>query len=471
MDIIQKALREIYQAHPYLTPLLATFEQHGYHAYLVGGAVRDMLLQRPILDIDIEVHGCTFEQLSDILQNYGYVDLCGQSFGVIKVHGLDVDWTLPRKDSAGRKPLVEYNPHMPIDEALMRRDLTMNAMAIDLHNQHLVDPYNGQEDIAQLRLRTPDATFFVQDPLRFFRVMQFIGRFNMYPDEQLNNICKQMVIKDLSRERIEQEFKKMLLYSAEPSRGIRWLRAIGRLDDILPELAATIGIEQDPYWHPEGDVFEHSMQAVDAAAQLAIPDEQNRLVILYAALCHDLGKVSTTFADERGIHSYGHAEVGSKLARTMLARITHHKDLIDRVCTLVHHHMQPVQLVAQNSSAAAYKRLAHKLWPTLDINMLALLAQADARGRNPVGNKPFTGPTPAIDTFLERAQAASVRYAPETPMLTGKDFLDVITPGPLISEAVHIAYNLQLEGIRDPQELKVQTLNQLQQKIKNSEPH
>jgi tRNA nucleotidyltransferase (CCA-adding enzyme) len=467
-EIIQKALHEIYHAHPYLTPILAACAQHDYRAYLVGGAVRDIILQQPILDIDIEVHGCTFEQLSDLLQPYGYVDLCGKSFGVIKVHGLAVDWTLPRKDSAGRKPLVAYDPQMSIEQALMRRDLTMNAMAIDLHDTTLIDPFNGLDDINQNILRTPDANFFVQDPLRFFRVMQFIARFNMQPDDGLNAVCKQMVIKDLSRERIEQEFKKMLMLSAAPSLGIRWLRTIGRLQEIMPELAATIGVEQDIKWHPEGDVFEHSMQAVDAAAQLPIANADDRLIILYAALCHDIGKVTTTFADERGIHSYGHAEVGAKLVRTLLARITTHKELIDRVSKLILHHMQPVQLVAQDSSAAAYKRLAHKLWPTLDVNMLALLCQADARGRNPIGNKPLEGQMPTVITFLERAEAAGVRYAPEQPLLTGKDFLDHFAPGPVVSDAVNIAYNLQLEGIRDPQELKEKAIEQVQEQIKRS---
>lgn len=465
IEIIQNALHEIFQTHPYLTPILATFKQFGYRAYLVGGAVRDIILHKPMLDIDIEVHGCTFEQLCDILQPYGYVDLCGQSFGVIKVHGLDVDWTLPRKDSAGRKPLVAYDPHMPIEQALLRRDLTMNAMAIDLHDGTLIDPFNGLQDINQKVLRTPDAHFFVQDPLRFFRVMQFIARFDMQPDEVLNDVCKQMVIKDLSRERIEQEFKKMLLLSAAPSQGLRWLRSIERLQEIMPELAATIGIEQDPKWHPEGDVFEHSMQAVDAAAQLPITDEQLRLVILYAALCHDIGKVTTTFADERGIHSYGHAEVGAKLVRTLLARITTHKELIDRVSKLILHHMQPVQLVAQDSSAAAYKRLAHKLWPTLDVNTLAFLCLADARGRNPIGNKPLKGPMPTVTTFLERAEQAGVRYAPEPPLLTGKDFLDSFEPGPILSDVVNIAYALQLEGIHDRQELKEKAIQQVQKRV------
>src|SRR5205085_717907 len=127
-----------------------------------------------------------------------------------------------RIDSAGRKPQVTVMD-MPIDVALRRRDLTMNAMAIDLAEMVLHDPLNGAEDIRMKTLRSPDPSFFTQDPLRFYRVMQFIGRFEMYPDAALQELCKQMDIANISRERIEMEFNKLLLQSKQPSSGIRWL--------------------------------------------------------------------------------------------------------------------------------------------------------------------------------------------------------------------------------------------------------
>ena len=113
----------------------------------------------------------------------------------------------------------------------------------------------------------------------------------MQPDSELNALCATMDISQISAERIHAEFDKLFTLSTRPSLGLRWLRAIGRLQEILPELYHTIGIQQDPLWHPEGDVFEHTMQAIDAAAQRPVDDK--RLLVL-AALCHDLGKVTTT---------------------------------------------------------------------------------------------------------------------------------------------------------------------------------
>jgi tRNA nucleotidyltransferase (CCA-adding enzyme) len=357
---------------------------------------------------------------------------------------------------------------MSIKDAFRRRDLTINAMGVNAQNGILIDPFNGKKDLDEKVLRSPDLAFFVQDPLRFFRVMQFIARFDMEPDKELEELCKNMDLSGVSRERIEQEFAKMLLWSNRPSRGIRWLHNIDRLKDILPELADTVGIKQDQGWHPEGDVFEHSMQTLDAAAQLNCDDEQ-RLALYYAALCHDLGKVQTTTQDEKGpstglrtgIHSYGHAEAGERLVRTMLKRITHNQQLCDQVATLVRWHMVPMQLVESNSKLTAYKRLASKLAPYTNISMLAKLALADKRGRNPESHEPLVCTSPDVDTFIQRAEQARVTHKKEPALLTGKDFLDEVAPGPLLGRIVKKAYELQLEGVTNIQELKRLTLQEI----------
>ena len=312
-DIIQRDLATVYATYPKLPLILKAIEADEGHAYFVGGMVRDMLIGLPIKDIDIEVHGLTEEQLAQILQKFGHVDLVGKSFGVLKVHGIDIDWSLPRKDSSGRKPTVEIDPHMPIDQALARRDVAVNAMAIHATSQMLIDPFNGLQDIEDGVLRSPNIDFFSQDPLRFFRIMAFISRLEMYPDLVLHTLCTTMPIESVSRERIEQEFAKMLLRSKRPSLGIRWLKQIGRLKELLPELAATVGVEQSPKWHPEGDVFEHSMQALDAAAQLEYASDEEKLTILYAALCHDLGKQQQRNIRLRAFAVMGMSKQGSHL--------------------------------------------------------------------------------------------------------------------------------------------------------------
>jgi len=435
--------------------------QNKGRALLVGGAVRDVILDLPIKDIDIEVYGLSERELEIILQQFGSVNLVGKSFGVLRVNGLDVDWSLPRADKAGRKPEVIIDPYMFVENALRLRDLTMNAMAFDIITNELIDPFNGKEDIKNKILRTPDISFFVQDPLRFFRVMRFIGVFEMFPDDQLNEVCLQMDISTISRERIEQEFYKLFLYAHRPSLGIRWMKNINRLHDVLPELADTIGIIQEYKWHPEGDVFEHSMQTLDAAAIIAqkYTTDFEKLVLLYAALCHDLGKVKTTTVIDGQIKSYSHEIEGVALTKKMLKRIIGHIDLITKVATMVRFHMTPLQFVANKASLAAYKRLAHKMAPHITMNQLIDLALADKRGRNCISQEPLSDDFPAINTFLERTKEAQVQTSPIKPLLRGPDIAEWVQPGPLMGKILKKAYQMQLSmNISDKNELLKQLL-------------
>ncbi len=457
---LQSLLQKIIEQHPPVAQIVAAIQSQKGRALLVGGAVRDLLMSFDALrmnvakDLDIEVHGLTIEQLQKILAHYGPVGLVGKSFGVLRLHGLDIDWSLPRADSSGRHPQVIIDPHMNISDAFRRRDLTINAMGIDLNSFELLDPFNGFGDLQAGILRAPDEKLFTQDPLRLFRVMQFIGRFGMQPDAQLNEICKKMSLADISTERIEAEFDKLLLKSVRPSLGIRWLNTIGRLQEILPELAATIGVKQEPSWHPEGDVFEHTMQAIDAAAALSYTDDYEKLRALYGVLCHDLGKVSTTQLIDGKLRSHGHEEAGIDPAKRLLKRITHRKELIDAVVKLVKHHMAPGQFIENGAKSAAYKRLALKLAPEVSIQLLAKVALADKRGRNAQSELPLTTDVPAIDQFLEKAQRANVVFHPEEPVLLGRDLAGVIDPGPAMGVLLKKAYEIQIdEGITDKQEL------------------
>ncbi len=455
---IKKQIVFLLNQYPLVKKIVQTINQERGRALLVGGAVRDLLLDLQTKDLDIEIYGLTPEQLEKLLGQFGPVSLVGKVFGVFRVHGLDVDWSLPRADSPGRKPEVKIDPFMSFEDAFRRRDLTVNAMGIDIMTFELIDLFNGLQDVKNKILRTPDARFFIQDPLRFYRVMQFIGRFEMMPNKELNDICKSMDISEVSRERIEKECKKLFLKSKRPSLGIRWIYEIGRLHEVLPELYQTVGIKQDPKWHPEGEVFEHTMQTVDAAALIAqkYEDEFDKLVLSYAALCHDLGKVSTTEEMEEGIiTSLGHAKESEQLAKHMLKRITHHKELVETVAKLVRYHMHPVQLVFGHAKLSAYKRLANKLAPHTTLQMLADLSLADKRGRNPKGFELLQISDPDIDTFLVHAHKAKVLEEIEKPILLGRDLLDVIEPGPQMGDLLKKAYQIQIEeGIKNKKELK-----------------
>ena len=444
------------QEYPPVLTIIKVIIQAGGRLLLVGGAVRDLLLGIPIKDLDIEVHGLNIESLEKLLKQFGHVRLVGKQFGVLRVDGINADFSLPRKDSSGRKPEVVIDPAMSVEDAFKRRDLTINAIGIDLETYELLDPFNGQKDLEKKTLRAVDKKLFLEDPLRFYRVMQFMARFSMEPDKELNEIVKNMDLQEVSVERIQDEFAKMLRKSEKPSVGIRWLKKIGRLKELFPELAALIDVPQRPDYHPEGDVFTHTMQAVDAAVQLAkeLPRKE-RLVLMYAALCHDLGKPETTQMKDGEYTSYGHAQAGVPLTQKLLKRITRNKQLIDTVKKLVNHHMAPLNLVLGNAKLSAYKRLANKLAPETNIAMLGLLVKADRLGR--VGPKGHVekNSLDRVEQFLSNAQKAVVTNKPEEPLLHGRDIKDLVEAGPKMGNLLKQAYEIQLEeGIADKELLK-----------------
>ncbi len=456
---IQKALAVVLESYPAVAPIVADIDHAGGRALLVGGAVRDLFLRREVKDIDIEVHGLTSAALETILRAHGPVDYVGKVYGVYRVHPLAIDWSLPRADKPGRKPEVTIDPAMNVAQAFKRRDLTINALGIDLVTHELIDPFGGLSDLKKGILRATDQELFGEDPLRFYRVMQFVSRFEMTSNQDLNQLCSTIDLKGVSVERIEQEFEKMLLQSRRPALGIRWLAQIGRLADVLPELAAVADTPQDPVWHPEGTVFEHTMQTVDAAARIDYADVTKKLILMYAALCHDLGKVLVTHEEGGRIRSTGHAEVGVPLVKKMLVRITKKKEIIEAVAVLVKYHMEPGHFIAGKAKASAYKRLAAKLAPYASLQMLADLALADKLARNPRGGAPRRGKVHAVTQFIKKAHELAILERKEEPVLQGRDLLDVVAAGPELGRLVALAYDIQLEeGIHDKQQLRQRVL-------------
>lgn len=457
---IQRLQKEILPKFGNIITVVDAIDKSGGRSLLVGGAVRDLLLGVPVKDLDIEVHGLALNQLEIILKRFGHVRLVGKQFGVLRVDGIDVDWSIPRTDGSGRKPKVALDPHMPLEKAFLRRDLTINAMGIDLITWQLVDPLNGQKDLQLKLLRAPDEQLFKEDPLRLFRVMQFMGRFEMQPDKELNQLCSKMDISTVATERIQQEFEKLFLKSKRPSLGIRWLQQIGRLKEILPELYATIGVIQRPDYHPEGDVFEHSLQALDKAVTLETNSNEERFILITAALCHDLGKVTTTKEVDGKIIAHGHDTAGVEPAKKLMQNFTGKLSIIKTVAKLVKHHMMPAAFISSGAKRAAYKRLAKKLAPETNCQMLAKLAVADKCGRNPEKGKPLQNcQPPDIVAFQEAAEKCGVLLQPEPPVLMGSDLLEVMQPGPVMGKILERAYKIQIEeGITGKEELKKRVL-------------
>lgn len=469
MDIqtkIQKFIDNFLDQNQLIAKIIAQIHLSGGTAVLVGGAVRDLFLDQQTKDFDIETYGLAPEQLQLILLKFGPVQEIGKSFGVYLLPGVNVDWSLPRTDSAGRKPDVKIEPNLTVNQAFRRRDLTINALGISFRTRELIDPFNGLHDLQSKTLRYIDRDLFVQDPLRFYRVMQLIGRLQMQPDQALNDLCNRMDLRAVSRERIETEFNKLFLKSNSPSLGIRWLQQIGRLHAILPELYSTIGVSQDPVWHPEGDVFEHTMQALDCAARQDYSDMTEKLLIMYASLVHDLGKVSTTKLIEHKWRSINHAPAGVVIAKKLLMRITGNQKLIKYASILVRYHMEPLQFINNRAGLIAYKKLALKLMP-LSIALLVKLSLVDRAGRKLVGinlpTKIWLQDDVDLQYFVNQAKLAGVYYQAEPPILQGRDLLDVVKPGPVLGKLLAQAYLIQLqEGVFDKSILKKRVL-----KLKN----
>ncbi len=439
--------------------------EHGAKAIIVGGAVRDHWMQQPVKDYDIEVYGLdTLEKLRQILSQYGSVNLVGRSFGVLKfTHaGEEYDFSFPRRESKSgsghRGFAVTVDGEMDFEEAARRRDFSLNAMGYEIRSSVFLDPFGGREDMAQRRLRHIDSRTFIEDPLRVYRAVQFAARFGYTLAPQTEKLCREMtgkgMLEELPRERIYTEFTKLLLKAPKPSLGFTLMKDLGILR-YFPELEAIIAVPQNPKWHPEGDVWTHTMMALDVMArelgmrneELGIKENQ-KLMFLFAILCHDLGKATTTTIEADGrIRSIGHEYAGLAPTKSFLYRLTHAHDFIESILPLVEHHLKPSQFYAQGAKSTAIRRLATKV----NIEELVFLAKADFLGRNTPEAK--SGIYKAGEWLLTQAKALQVTTAPPPPLLQGRDLIALgLTPSARFGEVLDAVYEQQIEGKLQSQE-------------------
>ena len=422
------------------------------HSYLVGGCVRDAVLGLPQKDYDVEVHGVDFDQLESALSRWGGTDVVGRSFGTVKLNlpsGEAYDFSLPRRDSkigAGHRGFkVEVDPELLPREAAERRDFTINSMMWDIENGVLLDFYGGLKDLQNRILRHTSGAF-TEDPLRVLRGMQFAARFGLSASEETLDLCRSIIHThtELAKERIEGEWRKWASESRKPSLGLLLLKDTGWIVH-YPELAALVGVPQDAQWHPEGDVFTHTLHTCDAMAaleewQLLPPDD--RAAYMFAILCHDFGKPETTRTELRGdqnrIISPSHEMAGVPLAESFLKRIHQPLALKERVAPLVANHM----VNSPDWTARAVRRLSHRLLPE-SIEGLTMIMKADAFGRPPL---PQTVPR-NIAALISAADLMNIRHAPPPAILLGRHLLEEgWPPGREVGHALRAAYDAQLEG-------------------------
>ena len=433
--------------------IATTVRDVGGRALVVGGWVRDRLRGHPSKDIDLEVFGVPEERLATLLRSRGRVEAVGQSFPVYKViapgTGADeaIDVALPRRESKvgrGHKGFqVVGDPSMSIAEAARRRDFTINAIAWDPLTDAYEDPFDGRADIEGRILRAVDTTTFGDDSLRVLRAIQFAARFEFALEERTAELCRRVPLDDVPPERIWGELEKLLLAAERPSIGLALALDLGVVDVLLPELRPLVGCEQEPDWHPEGDVWTHTLMVVDTARRLNAELDRPLLVaIMLGALCHDLGKPATTEVIDGRIRSLNHEEAGVAPTVALLDRLNVHTidgfDVRTQVVGLVAHHLKPGMFYkAPQVGDGAFRRLAQKV----DLELLARLARADCLGR--------TGPfdCTAMDWFLDRARALGVEHRPPAPLLLGRHLLALgLSPGPKVGEILKQVYEKQLDG-------------------------
>src|SRR5512145_1088333 len=426
----------------------------GGRALLVGGCVRDALMGLRPKDWDLEVYSLNAERLREILDQFGSVNVVGEAFTVYKLgHHLDV--SIPRrerKSGRGHKAFViEGDPSMSVAEATRRRDFTINAILQNPLTGEIIDPFNGREDIKRRILRAVSLETFAEDSLRVLRAAQFASRFKFEIEPDTVELCRTIDLSDLPAERIWGELEKLLLGSAQPSIGLEWLRNLGAVEKLFPEIQSLIGVEQDPEWHPEGDVFVHTQLVLDRARELIDDLSYPRQVtVMLAALAHDFGKPATTHFIDGRLRSRGHEEAGVAPTDSFLSRLRVHTidgyDVRAQVIALVREHLKPGEFYKKRDEVGegAFRRLARRCEPDL----LYRVARADSLGRNAewVPRDRWYG-AEAQEWFRERTRELEVEQRPPDPLLLGRHLIELgVEPGPAMGEITKAVYEMQLDG-------------------------
>ena len=420
----------------------------GGRACMVGGSVRDLLMgSREVKDVDLEVFGVQPEELQRLIATKYAFDPCGVSFGVLKIQHLDIDVSLPRRETKrgeGHKGfLIGSDPGLSIEEAASRRDFTVNAMYYDPLAEKFEDPYHGADDLRAHVLRHVSPKF-AEDPLRVLRGMQFIARFDLYPAPETIGICRSMRIEGLPPERLFEEWVKLLTKGREIARALEFLRATGWVR-YFPELERLIGCRQDPKWHPEGDVWEHTKLCLDAFARRRTGNRDEDAVVGLAVLCHDFGKPATTRRDPRTGHirSLGHDEAGVGPTVSFLRRLTNEERFFREVPPLVRCHMQPFAMWKSQVGDAAVRRLAMRVGR---IDRLLRVARADDEGRPPEMSGGSSGGED-LAWLAAAAERLRIADAAPKPILMGRHLIaHGLKPSVRFKKILDACFEAQLDG-------------------------
>ena len=432
-------------------------------AYFVGGYVRDSILDIPNKDIDIEIHGIKPEILKNILSELGDIQTIGNAFGIYNLKGYDLNIALPRKErciGTGHKDFEVYvDPYIGTHAAARRRDFTINALMKNILTGEIVDEFNGLNDLKNHIIRHVDSSTFREDSLRVLRACQFAARFNFKIASETINLCKTMDLSTMPKERIAGELSKALLKAKKPSVFFNSLYECEQTK-WFKEVYTLKGIKQDSEYHPEGDVYMHTMSVLDQAGGLfptGIDNPDRYLPFMLSALCHDFGKVNTTEINSKGrLCALNHEITGIPIANDFLGRIYNNKGFIKYVDNMIKYHMKAHSCFNNRSKTKTTNLMFDKLLYPKDF---ILLVYADSTGHDldNLDNRQF-------NMFLEKAMTESGfltdRYLDygkriSESHITAEDLINIgLKPSPLFKIILDKAWDMHLKGIKKEHVLK-----------------
>ena len=426
--------------------------------YIVGGSVRDYMLNLEVNDYDLEIYKLNSEQIKAAVNHLGVISITGQKFRVMKLRtksGTTFDLSIPRRETKTGPLHTDYiidaDPEMDIFQACLRRDYTVNSAMYNPVLDELYDFYGAMRDV-QLRTLRPTSNQYDKDALRVLRGMQIAGRKGFRFASAYQPLTRAMMLEysDLSRERIWEEWVKWAGMSRYPSMGIEFLVDTGWID-LYPELKNMMGSKQDPIWHPEGDAFVHTLSTVDEMHDICkregIPYEsEERVKLMLAILQHDIAKPKTMIIDTDGrIHNPGHDQLGAAMVPGFMEKIGRvnpdqksEDKLVSNIQTLVANHMRHVGL--DSPSKRTVRRMA------LDVDNLQHLAyvvEADHSGRKP--NK--GGLPPQMQAIMRVASEVSLETTKPKPYLKGDILIELgMKQGKDIGRVIAASFEAQLDG-------------------------
>lgn len=435
----------------------------GGELLLVWGCVRDMILWLESSDLDIEVYWIGLERLEKVLSRYGEIFSVWKAFWILKVYinGTYVDFSVPRIDSkvtswhTGFE--VKINDSLSFYEASKRRDFTINSILYSPLSDTLIDPHDGCKDLNNKIIRVTDKERFSDDPLRVYRWVRFAWRFWFEIEPESKILFQRMLpsISELSKERIWDEWRKIFLQSKNIRNSLELLFDLGILSEYYPSVVWLKFIPQDTKWHPEWDVWIHTCMVVEQAQWIAEREgftDEERLILYFSALCHDLWKLThTQILDEWKITAHWHEEAWVNPTKIFLQNLFFPENTIEKISNLIANHVTPSVWYSDeffrniHITDWAFRKLAKRLFPA-NMKELSYLCESDTLGR---WEADLYSHTTIKRTFLpwnwirNRSEGLWININPAPNILSWKELIILgIIPWPKIWELIRYANSL-----------------------------